>query len=458
MEKGQELFQICIGFGTEHSLDERLEHELESILLAPHGQVDRGEEPSLLSRDVTYRRITTISVAALTLLLVSCERQQPSVLERDPLFDIEIGRLEDQVDVISRDGLMPRVDTTVAMRDGFVYISDGAANKIMEFTSFGDLVRLIYHPDQNPAPVTLGRSQDSNDTEETRVTRRAIPYRFGQLGAIAVDSRRRIYAEDRLTAERSIYDEELGVQLNRVVVRFDEEGRALDYLGQEGVGGTPFPFVERLIVTLRDELVVITSTMNAKIVYVFTPAGEQMYRVRIGLDRLPIPAEGDDAIAVLEEIAAGVDRYRLYLKISYYRTAVAEDTGKEFGISFDHSRLYWIDLESGSYDGFLELPRGTINDQSLHYELVGIARNEQIFLLARQDIGQTRLIIMNDDGRVLRRRILNVPEVELVLRRFALNAEGVLTALLAFEDRAELVWWRTDRLLPASGEQRDAER
>lgn len=381
----------------------------------------------------------------MAVVLAGCDTEQATVLEREDLFTLELGRLEDQIDIISRDGLMPRADISVAMRDGLVYVGDGAANKVVEFTSFGDLVRLVYHPEQNPVPVTLGQADTVGDGELTRV---AAPYRFGQLGTIAVDSRRYLYAEDRLPPERSVFDEELGVQLNRIVVRFDDEGTAIDYLGQEGIGGTPFPFIEQMTVTLRDELAVITSTMDAKLVYLFAPTGELMYTVRIGLDRLPVPAVDDDSIAVLEEIVAGVDDYRLYLKISYYRTAVAADTGEEFGISFDHSRIYWLDLESGRYAGYMELPRSS-GETELHYELVGVARGEHVILLARQGIGQTRLIIMDGEGRVLRRRILNIPEVDLVLRRFFLNPQGVLTGLLGFDDRAEVVWWRSDRLLPS---------
>lgn len=388
-------------------------------------------------------------------ILAACDEQQPTFLEDESLFQLEIGRLEDQLDLVSRDGVMPRAETSIAMQDGMLYVGDGAANKIMEFTSYGDLVRLIYHPDQNPTPVTLGQSANVGDSGLTRI---ATPYQFTQLGNIAVDSRRHVYAEDRLSSERSIYDEDLGVQLNRTIVRFDDDGSALDYLGQEGIGGTPFPYIERMQVTLRDELVVITGTTNAKLVYMFAPSGDQIYNVRIGLDRLPIPAEDDDAIAVLDAIVAGVDQYRLYLKVSYYRTEVAEDTGEEFGISFEQSRLYWLDLESGRYEGYVELPRGTADGGDAHYELVGVARDEYIFLLARQDVGRTRLLIMNDDGRVLRRRVLNVPETQLVLRRFHLSQSGVLTGLLGFMDRADLVWWRSDRLLPESSEDIDASR
>ncbi len=343
---------------------------------------------------------------------------------------------------------MPRVSTSVVMRDGIVYIGDGAANKIMEFTSFGDLVQLIYHPQENPQPVTLG--DDGASAAGGVVTRTAAEYPFNQLGRIAVDSRRFVYAEDRLSAERSVFDEELGVQLNRIVLRFDDRGEAVDYIGQEGIGGTPFPFIERVQITARDEVVVVASTMDTKFVYLYDPSGELIYTVRVGLDRLPIPTEDDELITVLEELVAGVDAYRIYLKISYYRTAVAEDTGEEYGINFDHSRVYWLDLQSGRYTGFVELPRGADGGEGEHHELIGVVDGEHIFLLSRQDAGQTRLLIMNDAGRVIRRRTLAISETDLIARSFSLTTDGVLTALLGYPSFAQVVWWRTDRLLPTA--------
>ena len=383
-----------------------------------------------------------------TLVAVGCAENRSVVLERESLFDLEIGRLEDQLDLISREGIMPRASTSVVMRDGIVYIGDGAANKIMEFTSFGDLVQLIYNPRENPEPVTLGGEGVS--AAGGVVTRTATEYPFNRVGRIAVDSRRFVYAEDRLSSERAVFDEQLGVQLNRIVLRFDDRGEAVEYIGQEGIGGTPFPFIERIQITARDEVAVVASTMDTKFVYLYDPSGELMYTVRIGLDRLPIPTEDEELITVLEELVAGVDAYRIYLKISYYRTAVAEDTGEEYGINFDHSRVYWLDLQSGQYTGFVELPRGAEGDDGEHYELIGVVEGEHIFLLSRQDAGQTRLLIMNDTGRVIRRRTLAISEVDLIARSFSLTIDGVLTALLGYPSLAHVVWWRTDRLLPTA--------
>ncbi|MFP4153502.1 MAG: LIC_12708 family protein [Alkalispirochaeta sp.] len=416
------------------------------------------------------RRVVAAGLAGvvLTVFLISCDSTTVSVLERDDLFRLEIGRLEDQVDLITRDGVLPHLRTSVAMQDGFIYIGNGPANKVMEFTSFGDLIRLIYDPLQNPEPISLGvRSNagtagpgDTGNGDDTGATggseavrtRYATEYSFGQVGVVAVDSRRHLYVEDRVPPERSVVDDSSGVQLNRIVVRFDDEGEPRDYIGQEGIGGTPFSHIESLSLTRRDELIVIARTMDARYFFMYTPSGDLMYTLRVGLDRLPIPSPDSDMIPVLEEMVGGVDRYRAYLKVSYYRTSIDEETGKEYGITLDHSRVYWLDLDTGRYEGYVELPRETEGDGERHYELIGTTIGEYLLLLSRVDPGQTRLLIMNDEGRVVRRRNLYTPETDLVFREFAVTPRGVLTGLLGYEDYVDLVWWRADQLLPGIAE------
>ncbi|MCG8478388.1 MAG: hypothetical protein MI724_04770, partial [Spirochaetales bacterium] len=108
------------------------------------------------------------------------------------------------------------------------------------------------------------------------------------------------------------------------------------------------------------------------------------------------------------------------------------------------------DLQSGQDTGFVELTHGADSGVGEHYELIGVVEGEHIFLLSRQDAGQTRLLIMNDTGRVIRRRTLAISEVDLIARSFSLTIDGVLTALLGYPSLAHVVWWRTDRLLPTA--------
>ncbi|SIQ06000.1 hypothetical protein SAMN05920897_10366 [Alkalispirochaeta americana] len=376
-----------------------------------------------------------------SLLFSGCDDSAAVILEREERFRLGLGFLEDELGLFGRDNTVPQQPNSVVMRDGLVFVGNGSANKIMGFTSFGDLVRLIYQPRDNPRPVTLS---EGNFGEESG-TRRAVPFPFEGLGRIAVDSRRFLYAEDRIPRNRAIWDEELGVHLNRQIFRFDNNGQMVDYLGQEGIGGTPFPFIHDLTVTKRDELAVITRIKEGFISFFYSSEGDFLTAVEIGRDRLPLPSEDEGYIPVLNEVVAGVDEPRLYVKISYYRAQKDAAAGRDHGIALDHARVYWIDLVSGRYEGFVELPRGNGEE---HFELTGVARGEHLFLLSRENPSRVQLVIMNDEGRVLRRRSLEVSEVDLTARSFYLCYDGVLTALLGYHDQAQVVWWRSDRLLP----------
>ncbi len=390
------------------------------------------------------RVILLLSVALP--FLIACNPTQPAVLEAELLFELQIGRLEHELGLFSREGVLPRRGNFLTLRDGIVFISNGSSNKMMGFTSYGDLLQLVYSPAENPRPVTLG--EPSSTTDGRRITRRGVAFPFNQLERIAVDSRRILYAEDRVSEERQVWDEDLQTTLNRQILRFDANGAPLDYLGQEGVGGTPFPFITGLQITLRDELVVTGITRNTHKVWVFSPAGELLSTVRIGMDRLPVPALDAGYITVLDNVVAGVDHYRVYLKFSYYRTVVEQTGGREQGISFDHSRVYWIDLTTGRYEGYIELPRQGETQAGEHFELLGATRGEYLLLLARIDEDRSQLVMVDTNGRVLRRRVLQIPERNLLVRSFHVTADGILSALLAYPDRAEVVWWRSDRLLP----------
>lgn len=379
-------------------------------------------------------------------LFVSCAPPQPTVLEREVLFELGIGRLEHELGIFATRGVLPTRVNTLTVQNGIVHISNGSSNKVLSFTSYGDLLRLIYDPAINPRPVSLRDAPGTRD--DLQVTRQAVAFPFQQVGHLVVDSRRIVYVADHVAAEREEWDPDLRVMLNRQVLRFGANGNPLDYIGQEGVGGSPFPMIDGVFLTQRDELVVVGSSRDARLVWLYSPAGEKVFSARIDLDRLPVPAAGAGYVPVLDTIIPGIDGYRVYLKISYYRTVAEQSGGRDQGIVHDHSRVYWLDLTTGRYEGFMELPRRGDSEDAEHFELAGVARGGHMLFVGRLDAQRSQLIIMDSNGGVLRRRVLEIPERDLLVRSFFVTPAGILTALLAYPEHAEVVWWRSDQLLP----------
>ena len=119
------------------------------------------------------------------------------------------------------------------MKDGFIFISNGESSKVMEFTSFGDLISLYYNGSVNPAPVILGTERGA----EADVTRAAYEYPLNDPGEIAKTNSGDLLIDDRITEQRREYDEENDVLLDRIILRFNDHGELVSYLGQEGPGG-----------------------------------------------------------------------------------------------------------------------------------------------------------------------------------------------------------------------------
>lgn len=368
--------------------------------------------------------------------------------------------MEDQIDIFEVGGVAQPKKNVVDMVDGSVYVSNGNANKIMEFTSYGDLISLIYDPEENPTPVLL-QQRGANGSNVS--TRSATEYSFNQLGEIAVAADKRIMVEERISEERSILDEDLGVRLNRIILRFDQSGELLDYIGQEGIGGTPFPFVDSLHVTVDDELLVISRTMDRWIVFAYSEGGELRYRIDISLDRLPVPGE-EKVIPILESVVPDPGGARIYLKLDYYRERVDEQTGASYGIQRDQSRIYWLDLETGRYAGYVVIPNesgGLFQDEGRQepsaealYELIGAAEGGYLYLLRRENRLERRLLILTMEGRAVRRRTLEMDESSQVFRSTTVSPDGIITSLVGREEHAEAVWWRADRLIGNRNEER----
>jgi hypothetical protein len=382
---------------------------------------------------------------------MSCKEDTIDSLPRHDLFTLRIGKLEDQIDLFNLGGNNRITKNDIVMKEGIIYLANGGSRKVMLFNSYGDLIGLYYAPESNPDPVLLKRS--TNDTKISN--RKAFSYPFRTVGVIEVTEDRTLLVEDILPEERSIFDDELGVSLNRIVLRFDSQGNRLDYLGQEGARGNPFPFIQRIDVVKNNETVVTCRTEDMWIVYWFTAEGENIARVDIDLKVLPIPEEGH--IPVLETIIPDPHDNILYLKLNYYTEQVDEDTGMTYGIQNTASRIYRIDLDSGMYSGFIPIPEniqqreipGTLEtrDITFFYELIGVSSGPYFFLVSREKTNTYRLVILDEKGRVVRRRHLIIKDENLLERSFHVSPEGIITALLGWEDEVKVVWWRSDRFI-----------
>ncbi|MDR2418366.1 MAG: hypothetical protein LBD79_04865 [Treponema sp.] len=380
----------------------------------------------------------------LAVLLAACSQTPTVSVTREDLFSLEIGRFEDQVALYNVEGDFGIRRTDLAMRDGLFYIADGNGQKVVRYNSYGDLLFMIYNEETNPMPLSLRPMP-----EDQIVIRWAFTYPLQEPGKIVVDSQKRIYVEDLLPQEEWGMDMETGVSLTNVILSFDNEGRFLRQLGQEGIGGRPFPPVEGIYTSLDDAFVVVCRVPGSWYVYWFDAEGIFHNLIKLPEERIPIPLDRDTAFGSIDMIAAAPDAQRLYVKVNYYRDSYDQSTMMRTGIEPDSSVIWLMRVADGMYEEeLLEVPfyesNGKTNSVKIFYSMLGVIRNGRVFLYAPVENGYS-LLVLGEQGRW--RGFIQVSPDEFEFNAFSLSDDGILSAILAGAWDVKLVWWRTDKFM-----------
>jgi hypothetical protein len=403
----------------------------------------------------SLKTFLALGAAALCVLLAlaGCQRKGIEDLLGNDLFTISLGKLEDQIDLFQFEGAMTEKDNSVYMRDGWFYVANGNAGKIMVFSSYGDLLFLLYNPQTNPAPTTLGPVDPAAAPDAA--TRGAVAYPFSDIGHIAVASDRTLYVEDAIAEAKVVKDASLGMLLTRVVLRFDRKGKALGYLGQEGIGGTPFPYISSLSVTAQDQLVVVCRLPDYSwVVYWFSRDAALLSRTVIDKAHLPVPA-AKGAVPALINIFPDQQSPALYLAINTYTNVSTAGTSVPEDVK---AAAYRLDLRTRQYSRSpVEFPANPPRKERLDLktteipsppsDLLGLSTNGLYFLLAYTDTNLYTLQVLDASGRLKAARRVVMEDTELTFRDVHLSPTGLIYGLFADRTKARISWWRSD-LLP----------
>ncbi|MDR0290904.1 MAG: hypothetical protein LBI06_08215 [Treponema sp.] len=390
-------------------------------------------------------------VLCAALVAAGCFPSGIDSIQRENLFSLDIGLMEDQIALYGLEGGDGRVrHIELAMRDGFFYIADNNGGKIVRYNSYGDLLFMVYNDETNPDPISLKIKAGDG----SQVTRWAFTYPFRSPGRIAVDSRKHIYVEERLPHERHHFDSENKALLDSVILHFDADGRFVEYLGQGGQGGAPFPHIVSLCSSVQDELAVICRLPLGWNVYWYSSQGEQLFQVQLMNSAVPVPPHWSGFIASIDAIFAAPDERKLYIKVDYYREVSDESTNTRTSIEPANSLLWILDVEKGIYENSLEVPlyehsiseKGRSAAARLPYSMMGLVRGGGILFYFPAETGYA-VLRMNANGHGQRRSFIQVDPDEMQFNDFHLSPEGILSALLVDDWKINVVWWRLDRFM-----------
>ena len=381
----------------------------------------------------------------------SCRNNKVSSVEREDLFSLEIGPMEDQIALYNLEGTRGIRRVGFTMRDGLFYVVDGNSGKIVRFNSYGDLLFMIYNEETNPPPHDL----ITNISDEDHVTRWAYSYPLEQPGWITVDSRKHIFVEDRLPSQVHRLDPESKVLLDGIILHFDQYGRFVNYLGREGPGGSPFPRIVGLASSLKDELAVICRLPDGWDIYWYNSSGKLLYLVKISSNAIPAFPEWPEALGVVECIAASPNSRKLFIKVDYSRDTFDQSTNTRTGSEPIGSLIWTLNIEDGSYTSSIEIPLyevtgyGYPSNVKVFYSLLGVSRSGKALLYFPVETGYS-LMLVDTYSREQRRGNILFSYDEIKYNDFFLSMEGILTAMLADNYNVKFVWWHTDRFMGES--------
>ncbi|MCQ2576075.1 MAG: hypothetical protein MJ162_04955 [Treponema sp.] len=389
-------------------------------------------------------------MAFAALFFISCGRSNiiQSINENE-LYTLPYGNFEEQLSINDLN-TVGGVRIGIAMRDGFFYIVDGYARKTMEMNSYGDLLTLFYNEDSEISELL---SKTSRPDESVH---REIAYPFDYPGMLAVDSNKCIYAVCTIPKNRQEQSEE-GLLYSQAVLRFTRDGSSVDYIGQQGPGGTPFPHITNIYTTEKDELVVICRSMDGAIVYWFGKDGFLKYMIPL-LEKDAPQAEGVSSVSELytsiENVIPDTNSYKLFVKLDYYSSYVDEESKVQSGVTYLQSMLYEVDCETGVYENPFSVPpyeESVVVDYSrlnykIPYDFLGVTKNGWKFFIVKTLDGFNIEMLQNDSQRILRRHFA-VNHKENLYYSMSLSLDGVITALYMDKDQARVVWYRTDSLI-----------
>ncbi len=398
------------------------------------------------------KKVLILSVLFI-LIFTGCHQDEIATLKQQELFSIDYGTFENELTMFSL-GTPGDINTNIYMQDGFFFIANGEGKKVMQFTSYGDIIGIYYNPDFNPVPSFISEVTEEHGSQKS--TQQSLEYPFSQLGKITADSFKNWYVVDTLPPERQEYDSENTLALRQVILRFSQDGTYIDYLGQEGPGGTPFPYIKNLYTTSNNEIVVICQTIKSHLAFWFSSEGYLKYTIPVTIDSLPrlekIPSENQ--FISLDAVVPDYTYEKLYVKVNYHKTAFDTSTRTVSGIDFVESRLYTLDLEKKSYTNPLIIPAYEKKVQSgysstsylVPYSLLGITESGWIFFMLAEDDGFIVQIVQLNGQRILHRHIPFDFEA-IKYHSISLSPKGIISALQIEEDKAKVSWWRTDSLI-----------
>lgn len=384
----------------------------------------------------------------------SCnDRSLVKSITEDDLFSLQYGNFEGEINLFGVNTI-GNVNTSVTMKDGFFYIVNGQNQKILSFNSYGDLLSVYFNEDfYNEKYKGLASNSSAG-------VWKPVSYPFTFDGKITVDSKKYMYAVGIVPKDRNEQDEKDNLIYSQVVLRFASDGSVLDYIGQQGPSGTPFPFIRHIYTNSENELIVVCNTNEGILVFWFNSSGYLRYKIPVTIKDVPsisldsLTSSINDVYISVENVVPDYSTRRLFVKVDYYVPSIDNDSKTQMGINYFETFVYPLDLSTGTYEKPLNIPpyEESVTENfgkityKMPYDFLGVTKNGWMYFLISTDDGFAVELVDSDSQHVVK-RVLPVNHEDVLFYSIDMSDEGIISAILAEKEKCRIVWWRTDSII-----------
>lgn len=394
-------------------------------------------------------------LSACVLLMVSaCKNHETKLVEREDLFTIQYGNFDNEINLSKMDRNTYSV-ANIYLNNGIFYLSNTTSKKVIKTSFYGDLLALYYNSEYNPKPdfVPAAADEPSNNQKSLPGTRTAVEYPFNSCSFLVVNEMEHLYVVDRVPTDRIQIDNEQKIALTDVILHFDNNGNFIDYIGQEGLGGTPFPNIVSLSTNAKNDVIAVCKTLNSMNVFWFTADGVLVSRTNFDINALPFSYEPDREFHMnIDAIFPSYESRDLYIKIDYYVDDIDGETGANLGIDYDKSSVYKVSLDKGEFQPVKDINPYKIIDENdtivgeKVYMLMNVCKDDWAFLMTKLDDAFAILLLNLKTGKT-KKLNLSLKNFSPLFSTFTVTPDCMLAGLFGDENEATVSVWHTENVI-----------
>ena len=193
----------------------------------------------------------------LSLFFLSCSQWSVSSLGQRQFALIKNGDALGQVMIKTDLNGLEKLSTHIRIYDNVIIVADNVLKRVQVMDSDCDVDLVI-------GSVADIKSDDVN----------IIPFKFDNIGSIAMDRDQNLYIQNRLTQQK--VKRQIDFSPSYILV-FNEDGELQHTLGQKGTPDIPFYHIENLEIDSEGRLFVITHSFDSWSVFQFTGKTRNFY-------------------------------------------------------------------------------------------------------------------------------------------------------------------------------------